>query len=335
MKMSKKQIILIIVTVFLVALCVFFYIKSKSIVTVNSIKFKEQGGITYRVHLSDEKYYNTDYLEEGMQYISSIIDYIDIDYKYKADYDVKDQYNVANKVIANVKIVDTDHNDKVIYSKKDSLQDLASTKDNVDINDKLRIDYRKYNQLANEFKTNYAISADCKLIVDYNIVYNSFNTGIVQTRKMTVEIPLSKQMINITKSDDINNESLYVSETRKSAINRLMLILSLVFLVGSLISVVMLILETKKKIDSESKYDRYINKILKEYDSYITEAKEEHIDKHKTTIKIGSFKELLDVRNNLEKPIIYIKVNDNKSKFIIVGNEVYEYEIEREEMEII
>ena len=78
----------------------------------------------------------------------------------------------------------------------------------------------------------------------------------------------------------------------------------------------------RKKI---SKYDKFISKALKQYDSYITEAEHETTNKG-NSVKISSFRELLDVRNNTNKTIVYIRLDDDTSKFeIIDGDTLYYY----------
>ena len=50
------------------------------------------------------------------------------------------------------------------------------------------------------------------------------------------------------------------------------------------------------------------------------------IDENKTILKVSSFKELLDARNTLNKPIIYNKINNIKSEFIVEDESViYKY----------
>ena len=41
----------------------------------------------------------------------------------------------------------------------------------------------------------------------------------------------------------------------------------------------------------------------------------------------------MDVRNSVEKAIIYVKENENTSKFMIVDEEVYVYKVTRNEMD--
>ena len=70
-----------------------------------------------------------------------------------------------------------------------------------------------------------------------------------------------------------------------------------------------------------------INKILKEYDELIVMTKDGYeITENKTILKVSSFKELLDARNTLNKPIIYTKINNVKSEFVVEDESViYKY----------
>ena len=333
MKKNIKQIVLLILTIFFAIGAVYFYRGSKNIVTQDKINYEENGNVNYKVYLTDKQYYNKDYLDEGMQYISSIIDYIELNFKYSSVYDKKDSYDITKRISADVKIVDRDSNDKVIYSKGEVLKEETTTSDNVDISDTLKVDYKKYNTLANEFKTSYGISANCNLIISYTIEYHDKSNEVNQNKVMTVSIPLSQQMINISKSENIYKKDSYVGSTTESTINKTMFIISIVFIILTLTGIVILIKEIANKKKKESKYDNFIKKTLKEYDSYITQAKEGSYDASKSVIKVETFKELLDVRNSIEKAIVYVKVSDDVSKFMIIDNEIYEYVVKREDLD--
>ena len=333
MKKNKSEIILIVAIAFFLIAGLYFFKESKTIVTTAEIPYEKQSSVNYKVHLNDKTYYEKEYLDEGMQYISSIIDYIDADFNYKADYKNIDSYNVNKSVIAEIKIVDPENSEKVIYSNTEVLEEERDIKDKLDINENIKIDYNKYNKLANEFKTSYGISAKCTLSIKYNLTYSSKDGVLTDADLIYLDIPLSEQMININKSAEINDKSTYFGQTTDSPINKIMFIVSYVFFAISAVGILLLMIEIKNRIKNESKYDRFISKVLREYDSYITESKEENKDIDKSIIKVNSFKELLDVRNNVEKTIVYTKINENKSKFQIIDDEIYEYEINRKEMD--
>ena len=332
MKKNKEKILIFLVFVFGVvsAIC---YFQSKNVIATGQVHYKESGGVNYKVFLKDKKYYNKDYLDEGMQYIASIIDRIDITYKYNATYDVKTEFNIDKKVLADIKIVDSQNSDKVIYTKQEIYKTNSETSDQIDANDVISVDYKKYNSLANEFKTNYGISADCKLVVSYIIDYKSKDGELKQNRALNVEIPLSEQMINITKTGAINNNLVFVGKTTNGSVNKVLLYVAIASLIITLGILALLVVEIKNRKDKESKYDAYVKKLLKQYDAYITEAKDDAYTTKKSVISIQSFKELLDVRNSVEKAIIFVKESENSSKFMIVDEEVYVYRVTREEMD--
>ena len=332
MKKSKDKILiaLIIVGALISGIC---YFQSKNVVATGQVHYTENGGVNYKVYLKDKKYYNKDYLDEGMQYIASIIDRIDVDFKYNAKYDVSNKFNITKKVLADVKIVDSQNTDKVIYTKQETLKTDSNTSENINVSDTISIDYKKYNSLANEFKTNYGISADCKLIVSYIVDYSSEDKELKQNRVLNIEVPLSEQMVNITKTGAINNSLIFVGKTTHAPVNSILFYVSIIALFITLALIVLLIVEIKKKKAKASKYDLYIKKLLRQYDAYITEAKDDTYSTKKSVISIQSFKELLDVRNSVEKAIIYVKESENSSKFMIVDEEIYVYRVTREEMD--
>ena len=142
---------------------------------------------------------------------------------------------------------------------------------------------------------------------------------------MHIDIPLSEQMINISKNAPAINLKSYNGLSSNTRLNIILYIMSIICAFAALIILVKMIskeVSDRKKI---SKYDKFISKALKQYDSYITEAEHETTNKG-NSVKISSFRELLDVRNNTNKTIIYIRLDDDTSKFeIIDGDTLYYY----------
>ena len=114
MKKSRSEIILVAIIAVLTLVSLFFYNKSKTITTISEINYKESGSTNYKVYLNQNNYYSEEFLGEGMQYISSIINNITVNYKYNIDYDADKKYNINRKIVANIKITDSDDNNKVI-----------------------------------------------------------------------------------------------------------------------------------------------------------------------------------------------------------------------------
>lgn len=333
MKKDKISIALAVSIILFVIAAFFFWNQSQKIVIKNEIPYEEKGTTNYKVYLDKNDYYDKEYLDEGMQYISSIIDYVEIDFNYTASYaDVQD-YDAYKSIIANIVVTDSDDNNKVIYTKKEKIKEEKMSLDDLSIEDTLKLDYKKYNNLVNAMKTKYGISANCNLEIAYNIVYSSKNQEINEAKKLSVNIPLSKQMITIQKGEAINNNGLYTIQDRNSIYNSIMIFFAILMILFTGCDIIILIMRITNKINKQSKYDRFLSKALKEYDSYITQTKDESFLPDKPVIKVNSFKELLDVRNNIDKTIIYTKLSEDASKFEIIDEVIYEYIVTRDDME--
>ena len=330
-KNSKKNITYIFLIIVLVFISIIFADRSYRLKKYESLSYKETIATSYRVYLDDDSYYNTPYLDEGMQYISNIIDYVDVTFSYINSFADSLTYNAETKAEAIVTIVDTDDNNKVIYKNTEVIEDKKKDSDTSGTLNKVKnfkIDYSKYNRITNEFKTKYGISAKCNLRINYYVDYTGKYKGLDNISRNTVmylDIPLSEQMINITKNAPAINNGSFDGTSTNTVTNIVLYVLAIICDLIALIFLFKLI--SKKIILSKriSKYDKFISRTLKQYDSYITEAEHETTNKE-NMIRISTFRELLDVRNNINKTIVYIKINEDISKFeIIDGDTLYYY----------
>lgn len=336
-KNSKKNITYIFLIIVLVFISIIFADRSYRLKKYESLSYKETIATSYRVYLDDDSYYNTPHLDEGMQYISNIIDYVDVTFSYINSFADSLTYNAETKAEAIVTIVDTDDNNKVIYKNTEVIENTKKDSDTSGTINKVKnfkIDYAKYNKITNEFKTKYGISAKCNLRINYYVNYTGKYKGLNNISRNTVmylDIPLSEQMINITKNAPAINNSSFDGTSSNTATNTILYVLAIIC---DLIALVFLFKVVSNKIavsKETSKYDKFINKTLKQYDSYITEAEHETTNKE-NMVRISTFRELLDVRNNINKTIVYIRIDDNTSKFeIIDGNTLYYYVANRED----
>ena len=77
----------------------------------------------------------------------------------------------------------------------------------------------------------------------------------------------------------------------------------------------------------KSKYEIELSKLLREYDKHIVNSKDGYTyDESKDIVKVESLKELVDAANIISKPVIYSKINNVKSEFIVEDTDkVYKY----------
>ena len=106
----------------------------------------------------------------------------------------------------------------------------------------------------------------------------------------------------------------YIALMGKVFVSAILVVLSLIFIVW------ILRLISKSRV-GKSEYDKYIGKLLNEYDRLIVETSSAPITKDKNIIEIKEFKELLDVRDNLNLPIKYYVITKHQKCNFYISHE--------------
>ena len=86
--------------------------------------------------------------------------------------------------------------------------------------------------------------------------------------------------------------------------------------------------------NNRSKYQQKLMQILRDYDRIIVIARDGYeTNKMREVVKVKDFDELLDVKDNLNKPIIFSKVSEVKCEFIVEDEEkLYKYVLKDEDV---
>ena len=90
-------------------------------------------------------------------------------------------------------------------------------------------------------------------------------------------------------------------------------------------------MENKTK---KTNYDKYITKILNEYDRLIVETTTGPNIQNKSIVKINRFNELLDVRDNLKLPIKYYVISEHQKCQFYIDHEEELYILTIKEVDI-
>lgn len=310
-------------------------ISSISIKARSNVLYKQTSNLDYKVYLKENEYYKEQYLTKNMQYIASLIDNVDVNFNYNFNVNQNIDYKYTYYIKADVNVTDTQDKSKIIYSKTDKLTEPSTViKDNstgFNINENVKINYAKYNDLVKAFKSSYAISADSNLVLSLCVEIEDEKGNKIRSLEsndaIKLNIPLTEQMIDITMDyKDINNSNNVSVYKDFSISNKVTFSLSVLSLLISLVFLVRLFIFIKKTTAKKTIYDITLSKILREYDRVIVNSKK-IVDLNDDIIDVNSFNELLDVRDNLEKPIIFSEIHKGqKSVFIVkTANETYRY----------
>lgn len=321
----------IIMVVFFV-LALFLFFKSIDVLDSESISYQENSDLDYKVYLKKNNFYDADYLGKDMMYIANLIDKIVIDFKYFFNIDQAADIKFSYDVIAKLSIID-DVEKKIYYEKN---FDLLSNKEyrminktSYDITEKVTIDYDYYNSLANNFRKSYGVNAVSNLVIYLKInKINGENTGfkLNNDSEMSLSIPLSKKSINIEMQYNKINKSSYLTKEKSISLNStFLMLLAVICLIFGFIFVVKVFKLLFMLFPKKSIYDKYINKIITEYDRLIVENFTAPKLDNANVISIKSFEELLDVRDNLKLPILYYCVSKHIKCYFYIrhDNDIY------------
>lgn len=300
-----------------------------------SVNIQENSNVDYTVYLKENNYFTEKYLPAGRQYIASLIDYIETKFEYKFQADKELDYTFSYDITGTLVAHEKDDESKVLYEKeyllKEKEEDTSSHSDDFTIYATTNIDYDQYNEIISNFKKDFAISLDSYLKVQLNVEikanYEEFDEPIIKKETLDVKIPLTEQTIKVgIEQKEVNQNTTEEQGAKGFEIQDGMLFGSfLLCIVADVILFILFIQVVRKENKSKSTYLKELEKIEKHYDRAIVETSTLPSEEGKEVIVVSTFEELLDARENIEKPILHVK-EKVKSTFIIVdGDIIYKY----------
>ena len=302
-------------------------------IEISPIKYSDKGTIDYRVYLKENEFYTEEFLPKGRSYITNLINYIEVNYNYYFKIDDITNMNFDYSIIGEL-IIENNTNKKELLNKPYVLVDSKSKQLNgtneLVLNEKFKIDYETYNQLANKFRSSYGVDTNSYLKIYMKVKRNTIEGSpyTLDKAKETIKInemvlPLSEKAIEVnidTPNNNPNTDELKFSD--KQYINYTNLSFALLCVAISLYLIKKIRYTYKRMLRRRSIYDQYVNRLLKEYDRLIVVTKTLIDFRKYNIIKVPEFDELLDVRDNLKVPINYFcYVKHYKGIFYIKSDE--------------
>lgn len=322
--------------IFSVCLCLIFLIlsinfiyNSLDIIKEEDITYTETGTIDYQICLKANNFYESTCIDKDMSYIASLINSIPLTFNYH--FNTNHNIKLDAKYEVTAELVISNANDSTKYlTKKYVLIPLTDIKEN-DSNYKLtnkdiNIDYEYYNNIANEFKSENGVETISSLNVSFT-VYNESSELSMNPNTTTISIPLSQKSISIKmqSNDTSSNNKQQLTKYAFTLSNIVYLSFGLVSIILSIYFIIKAIRLYSKTFVKKTKYDKYLAKILREYDRLIVETSSLPNFNDYNIIKINKFTELLDVRDNLHLPIMYYTVVAHQKchLYILKDNNLY------------
>lgn len=304
-----------IVLLFLVA-C-YLFLNALNYYKMEKVSYNEYSNVHYKVCLHENDYYEESCLEEGMEYVASLTDFINANFEYNVDFSQDIKHPLYYHIVAVTKIFDKDNIDKVLYKNEEVLvekTEILKQDHNMFLNNVIKIDYARYNDNVLDYQSRYSLNSSSNVEI---ILYLDEES---ETRKVaSVVLPLGETTYSIKRNVITNlNRVIEVKEDTWNDFNTFCAVIASILILVCII----LIYRTTRLVlmvtNSKSLYEQKLSQILRDYDRLIVIARNGYVSAdEKQIVKVESFEELLDAREALQKPIIYYKVNDVKSEFMV------------------
>lgn len=307
-----------------------------------SVSYQEKSNVDYKVYLKSNDFFDEKYLGIDNQYIASLINYIDANFKYEISMKEKNvDYKYSYRIEALVNVSEA-KGSKPLYTKTTELLKIdeksASSKDNVSINERININYNQYNDLIKQFVSIYKLddissTLTVSMFIDVVGSCEDFETDSNNESVISLVIPLTTKTVGI----DIKNNLIEASDNvivcnDASPLTVLYAIVSVLILVldGYFIyKMVKYIIHTRT---AETIYDIELKRILNYYHSYIQRIRNNidlkngnmlQIDnnviyKGCQYFKLESFNDMLEIRDSLNAPILMSTNDTNTATYFII-----------------
>ena len=321
-------LILIIISVSILSLTSFLIFTERN--KVHYIKYNEYSDIEYKAFLKNNSFFNNQYLEDDKEYIASLIDYINAEFKYQLTLEEQNiEYKYSYRIEAEVN-VKRKESGKSLYKTTETLLapiEKTSVSKNININEKVKIDYNYYNDTIKDFVRVYSLS-DIESTLKINMYINvigSCEEFLENANKESVTsliIPLTTKTVAIDISNNLINTQNNVMQCKKTYENNIIFaILGILFVILSFALIIITVKYELKTRTAENIYEKELKKILNNYSSYIQKLNNDFDFKEYQLLKIDTFTDMLEIRDTIRQPIL-MRENPEKNGayFVIIGN---------------
>ena len=335
------SLLLLVLFISILAFSLFFvFIRNKD---NNYITYNEKSNVFYKVYLKENDFFEDNYLEGNKQYIASLIEKITADFEYALVFDSDNvDYKYEYEINANVKVYDKDTNN-LLFSKTENLiekTDFITSEKNISVKQSVEIDYNYFNDLIKKFVVVYDLDdAESVLTIDMGINTISSCEDFIENEKnksvISLTIPLTTKTVAIEMSNDLIDTENNIMLCEENTSNNVILLLAILFLILDFVVIVWLINYEYKTRSVNTVYIKKLKKILNNYGAYIQEVTGDYAFQDYKVVKIGTFEDLLEIRDTIRQPILMKQNKENTCSYFIVPsniNQLYVYRLKVEEI---
>ena len=288
-------------------------------------KYTNKYSYDYKVNLISNKYMtNEEIKDKNLAYVTDLIDNIKLDLNYEYIANKNSEIKCTYSVVGLMQAVYTKNGEEQkIWEKEETLlneKELKSASDNIQINEKLKLDLKEKNNLINNFKQQLGMTIEAKYTVKLKIKVTTDIEGkeIVDEIEPFINIDLAEKTTKIKGENNTENTE-YISKdykiTQKSSVFRM--IIDIILMITAIYA---LRYVSKSKIANvvRNEYKYELNRILKICQDKIVQVSTRPNDEEIEVVYVKDFGEIFKVSEELFKPILYYNAKENEEAWFSV-----------------
>lgn len=326
---NKKLVVLLLFLALFIILTGFVALYFEEPYISDVVNYHEDGLLDYQICLTENEFISENCINGNRSFVTSMIDSMTMKLNYNISSSNVLQYRYTYNVTANVRAVPKEEGQTLVYDETYVLLEKSekTSSGNLSIDEEIPVDFNAYNQMITEFKKNYVLALDSILEITATIHVEGWSNdvadSITKNYTMTLSMPLSESTTKVTlKNNQIEDTDTLLKYDESGIYSYKNIILSILTIID-VVLVSVLGISLFRSIPKEKSYQRIVKEILKNYDQALVKTLSPPDLTGYRTIEVETFEDILDARDNLQKPILFY---ENKSKtgceFVIINDQV-------------
>jgi len=310
-----------------------------------AVGYSDHARIDYKVYLKKNNFYKEPYLRPGMSYVTSLIDYLDVDFGYNLDFDNAVDLDYHYHFVATVTAdkarsgANTSAGGKGeflsrTYNLTDEVADRKENIRNLSLTEHFDIDYDEYNKFLSDFKASTRVAATGNLKISLVFDGTAYSEEIgepvaIEYEEVYLNIPLAESSVEATVTGT-SSEPRSHTITRHFEQNVIMSItlriIGILMIIAGIFVGAVAVRDYHDR-QSDRRFENTVKHLLNTYDSVIVEVDKQPKLSGINVLTVNDFDELLDVYNSIHMPVSYYRDKIGAHFVVISEHMAWRYSI--------
>ncbi len=329
-KLNRKRwtLVQLVAIILLAAVALVSFLVYSRMNRTQYIEYTEAASVDYKVQYKNNEFFDEEWINKEQSYISSLVNGIAADFKYKMDTESAEMkfdytYAINARLVIASKTEGTPYytfEENIVPTKSGRIEN----RDYLEIRESAVIDFVKFDQIARRFVDKYGLdgTASCTLEVSLDVNSECGNNGFAEINKVVYStalvVPLATDTFNIRRSSNAPENEVKALEYNGAAERAFFLIMSSSTAIMSVLLVLVLLVYLHLTKNEDITYASRVRKILRYYASFIQRIEGEFDVEGYQIVNIKTFVEMLGIRDTIQSPVLMSEnADETMTRFFI------------------